>query len=130
MAGFYYAALSTSPALPWPVLSPPCTDGGAEHWAVLASLIETCKLIGVEPQAYLAEVITRTVNSHPQSRLDELLPRAYRPTPAPQGSGLRTALTADRGQEHLLSEGERSQVAEHRTAGWSGKASGAGAHPG
>jgi transposase len=30
------------------------SDGGAEHWAVIASLIETCKLTGVEPQAYLA----------------------------------------------------------------------------
>ena len=25
------------------------SDGGAEHWAVIASLIETCKLNGVEP---------------------------------------------------------------------------------
>jgi transposase len=58
------------------------SDGGAEHWAVLASLIETCKLIGVEPQAYLADVITRIVNSHPQSRLDELLPWAYQAPPA------------------------------------------------
>ena len=50
------------------------SDGGAEHWAVIASLIETCKLIGVEPYAYLADVITRIVEGHPQSRLDELLP--------------------------------------------------------
>ena len=57
------------------------SDGGAEHWAVVASLIETCKLIAVEPQTYLADVITRIVNSHPQSRLDELLPWAY-PTTA------------------------------------------------
>jgi len=54
-------------------------DGGAEHWAVIASLIETCKLIGVEPHGYLAHVITRIVDSHPQSRLDELLPWAYPP---------------------------------------------------
>jgi len=54
-------------------------DGGAEHWAVIASLIETCKLIGVEPHGYLADVITRIVDSHPQSRLDELLPWAYPP---------------------------------------------------
>ena len=58
------------------------SDGGAEHWAVIASLIETCKLIGVEPQAYLADVISRIVNGHPQSRLDELLPWAYPTTPA------------------------------------------------
>jgi hypothetical protein len=53
------------------------SDGGAEHWAVIASLIETCKLLGVEPHAYLAEIITRIVNGHPQSRLDDLLPWAY-----------------------------------------------------
>jgi len=53
------------------------SDGGAEHWAVIASLIETCKLIGVEPYAYLANVITRIVDSHPNSRLDELLPWTY-----------------------------------------------------
>jgi transposase len=50
------------------------SDGGAEHWAVLASLIETCKLNGVDPQAYLADVIRRIVQGHPMSRLDELLP--------------------------------------------------------
>lgn len=27
------------------------SDGGAEHWAVIASLVETCKLNRVEPQA-------------------------------------------------------------------------------
>ena len=57
------------------------SDGGAEHWAVIASLIETCKLIQIEPHGYLADVITRIVNGHPQSRLDELLPWAYPATP-------------------------------------------------
>jgi hypothetical protein len=57
------------------------SDGGAEHWAVIASLIETCKLVGVEPRGYLADVITRIVEGHPNSRLDELLPWAYPATP-------------------------------------------------
>ncbi len=57
------------------------SDGGAEYWAVIASLIETCKLIGVEPYAYLADVITRIVDGHPNSRLDELLPWTYPATP-------------------------------------------------
>jgi transposase len=51
-------------------------DGGAEHWAVIASLVETCKLNGVEPQAYLTDVIARIVAGHPQSALDDLLPFA------------------------------------------------------
>jgi hypothetical protein len=58
------------------------SDGGAAHWAVIASLIETCKLIGVEPRGYLADVISKIVNGHPNSRLDELLPWAYPTTPA------------------------------------------------
>ena len=31
-------------------------DQGAENWACIASLIETCKLCGVEPQTYLTDV--------------------------------------------------------------------------
>src|SRR5262249_19456980 len=53
------------------------SDGGAEHWAVIATLIETCKLNGADPYAYLAETITKIVNGHPNARLDELLPWAY-----------------------------------------------------
>ena len=53
------------------------SDGGAEHWAVIASLIETCKLLAIEPHGYLADVITRIVNGHPQNRLDDLMPGAY-----------------------------------------------------
>jgi transposase len=58
------------------------SDGGGEHWAVIASLIETCKLIGVEPRAYLTDVITKIVNGHPNSRIDELLPWAYLVAPS------------------------------------------------
>jgi transposase len=57
------------------------SDGGAEHWAVIASLIETCKLLGVDPLRYLTDVITRIVNGHPQNRLDDLMPWAYPATP-------------------------------------------------
>ncbi|TIR01966.1 MAG: IS66 family transposase, partial [Mesorhizobium sp.] len=53
------------------------SDGGAEHWAVIASLIETCKLNGVEPLGYLADVLTRIVNGHPNSQIDDLLPWVY-----------------------------------------------------
>jgi transposase len=55
----------------------PGPDGGGCHWAVIASLIETCKLNGVDPHAYLAKVITKIVNGYPNSRIDELLPWAY-----------------------------------------------------
>ena len=39
--------------------------------------METCKLNDVEPQAYLADVLTRLVNGHPNNHLDQLLPWAY-----------------------------------------------------
>ncbi|MGY4508976.1 transposase [Bradyrhizobium sp. USDA 3650] len=54
------------------------SDGGAEHWAVIASLIETCKLNDVDPLTYLTDVLTRIVNGHPNSDIDQLLPWAYR----------------------------------------------------
>jgi transposase len=52
-------------------------DDGAENWAIAASLIETCKLGGIDPQAYLADVLTRLVNLWPNNRLDDLLPWAW-----------------------------------------------------
>jgi transposase len=55
------------------------SDGGGVHWAVIASLIETCKMNDVDPQAYLCDVLTKIVARHPMSRIDELLPFAYRP---------------------------------------------------
>ncbi|HKN11105.1 MAG TPA: IS66 family transposase [Pseudomonadota bacterium] len=52
-------------------------DQGAENWACIASLIETCKLHGVDPQAYFTDVLTKLVNLWPVSRLDELMPWAW-----------------------------------------------------
>jgi transposase len=54
------------------------SDGGGARWAVVCSLIETCKLNGVEPYAYLRDVLTRMVEGHPNNRLDELLPWAWK----------------------------------------------------
>jgi transposase len=52
-------------------------DEGAENWACIASLVETCKLNGVDPQVYLTDVLTKLVNLWPASRLDELMPWAW-----------------------------------------------------
>ena len=52
-------------------------DQGAENWAAIASLVETCKLYGVDPQAYFADVLAKLVNLWPASRLDELMPWAW-----------------------------------------------------
>jgi transposase len=52
------------------------SDGGAESWAVIASLIETCKLNDVDPYAYLADTLRGIVDGHRASAIDELLPWA------------------------------------------------------
>ncbi|HEU4905629.1 MAG TPA: IS66 family transposase, partial [Solirubrobacterales bacterium] len=48
------------------------SDQGGVHWGVIASLIETAKLNAIDPQAYLADVLTRLVNRHPASQIDQL----------------------------------------------------------
>lgn len=52
-------------------------DEGAKNWGTIASLIETCKLNGVDPQAYLDATLSRIVAGHQQSRIDELMPWAF-----------------------------------------------------
>ena len=50
------------------------SDQGGAHWAVIASLIETCKLSGVDPQAWLADTLSRLAAGHPATALDQLMP--------------------------------------------------------
>jgi len=52
-------------------------DHGAEGWAMIASLLETCKLNAVDPLAWLTDVLTKLINRWPASRIDELMPWAY-----------------------------------------------------
>ncbi len=54
------------------------SDGGGGRWAIVCSLTETAKLNDVEPYAYLADVLQRMLDGHPVSRLDELLPWAWK----------------------------------------------------
>jgi transposase len=57
------------------------SDQGGVHWGVIASLIETAKLNAVDPHAYLADVLTRLINRHPASEIDQLMPWAYAQVP-------------------------------------------------
>lgn len=52
-------------------------DAGAENWAVIASLIETCKLNSVDPYAWLTATLHAITADHKQSRINELLPWNY-----------------------------------------------------
>ena len=45
--------------------------------AILYSILVSCKAAGVEPFAYLADVLVR-VCTHPASRVDQLIPRHWR----------------------------------------------------
>lgn len=50
---------------------------GGERVACFYSLINTCKLQGVEPFAYLRDVLDR-ISTHPASRVAELTPRGWK----------------------------------------------------
>jgi hypothetical protein len=51
-----------------------CGDEGGARSATVASLVETCKLNGVDPQHYFNNVLTRLVNGWPNNCIDELMP--------------------------------------------------------
>ncbi len=51
------------------------SDGGARHWAIVASLVATAKLNGVEPLAWLTDVLERVVAGRTKAHeLERLLP--------------------------------------------------------
>ena len=47
---------------------------GAENWAAIASLVETCKLGAINPNAYLADVLARIILRSDGDPIDDLLP--------------------------------------------------------
>lgn len=55
-------------------------DEGGRAWGRIASLIETTKMNDVDPFAYLKAALEAIAGGHPASRLDDLLPWAFRPT--------------------------------------------------
>jgi len=57
------------------------SDRGGHRAAAMYSLIVTAKMNDIDPQAWLADVLTR-IAEHPVSRLDELLPWNWRPANA------------------------------------------------
>jgi transposase IS66-like protein len=57
------------------------SDEGAQNWAAIASLIETCKLNSVNLHAWLADTLRKLVYRWPASLIDELMPWAFTPAP-------------------------------------------------
>ena len=58
------------------------SDGGGHRWAVVCSLITSAKLNGVEPYAYLKDVLERMVAGHPMSRSTNCCPGTGPSTPS------------------------------------------------
>jgi hypothetical protein len=61
-------------------------DDGGETAATLMSLCTTCKELGVDPFAYLCDVLSR-VSTHPHSRIEELLPDRWKPAESSEPPG-------------------------------------------
>ena len=55
------------------------SKAGGERAAAIYTIIETCKLNGVEPFAYISCVMQKIAEGWPNSRIDELLPWAWSP---------------------------------------------------
>ena len=70
------------------------TEVGAEAVGTVQSLIATCRLQGVDPRAYLEDVLQR-ISVHPSSRVEELTPRRWKdlfaddPMTSDLGTGVR-----------------------------------------
>jgi len=54
------------------------SDAGAERAACVYTLVATCVLAGVEPWAYLTDVLEKLASGWPQRRLAELLPPMWK----------------------------------------------------
>ncbi len=59
------------------------SKAGGERAAAIYSVIETAKLNGLEPQAYIADVIAKIAGDWPAARWDELMPWNWQPDQQP-----------------------------------------------
>lgn len=50
------------------------SDEGGDNWAVIATLIENCKISGINPQTWLTQTLTALANGHPANKVGELMP--------------------------------------------------------
>ena len=50
------------------------SDEGGDNWAVIATLIENCKLSGINPHTWMTETLTKLANGHPANAVGELMP--------------------------------------------------------
>ena len=50
------------------------SDEGGDNWAVIATLIENCKLSSINPHTWIADKLTKLANGHPAIAVGELMP--------------------------------------------------------
>ena len=55
-------------------------ETGAENWAMLASLVATCKMSEVNPVDYIATTLRAILDGHPQSSIEDLMPWRFNQT--------------------------------------------------
>jgi transposase len=60
------------------------SDRGGERAAALYTLVVTARLNGLNPEAYLKDILTRIADGHPINRIDELMPWRMASATAPQ----------------------------------------------
>jgi transposase len=62
----------------------PGSDSGGEHWALVATLIQTAKLNKLDPLAWLTDVLERIVSGQTKrNELHTLLPWNWKPACVP-----------------------------------------------
>ena len=57
------------------------SDAGGERATIIYTIGETAKLNGLDPEAYIASVLTRLASGHPITSIGDLLPWNFRPAP-------------------------------------------------
>jgi len=62
------------------------SDTGGDRAASIYTIVQTAKLNGVNPEAYLKDTLAKIAHGHPINKLDQLLPWQMRPPTADQSA--------------------------------------------
>ena len=57
------------------------SNSGGERAAAMYSILQTVKLNGLNPEAYLTDTLAKIAAGHPISRISELMPWAFQSPP-------------------------------------------------
>lgn len=55
------------------------SEGGGRTWATLATLLQTCKMNGVDPLAWLTQTLSRIAQAWPATEIEALMPWNFSP---------------------------------------------------